>query len=486
MVIPAVLVTVSTSGTDRHQFILLDNPLFTDTVLDLPPGVIKQGGSSEMGDNDVLHYKWVTEGVLPFDISAKNLEEYEYGIWTCYKYTTPLYQGRRIYAQISTLPGSSLNRVTNDTVSGIKTLRQSWEVNLPNYVKSYYYNENTKPSEPSFLMYQELILEYRMKDNIVQVQRQNRQFYRTATGKIIQDVNTFTPWAKYTAQWEWIGFDFLNVASIPVPTQDQLVRIFNQYARNRYYDTIDIDPSELAVASVRGMKKLDMNTTQYLTELRTAFSGIQSLGSVLRDPTNPKHWVNAYLSNKWGTQMTVKDTFLAASKVAHYVKQGRQEHKVSRAGKSSSGYTYQGYLITIERHIKIYYDDAPNWAMQFIKTGMDWGWYPTFGSTIDFIPFSFCVNWFSNFEDVVSAIDAGIYFDYIQVKACLSSVKKTITLPLSVALNVPVYGKLKLTMYHRYNGDYAPAVKVPKLDLENPTVPNLIDSGALLLQRYLK
>lgn len=254
------------------------------------------------------------------------------------------------------------------------------------------------------------------------------------------------------------------------------------------YDRVDLLTKSTASA-LGNFSATDVNTLQYTTELSKAFSSLDDLSKLVAEPLSPSAWANAYLGWKWGTKQNVKDTYQIMRSAQRRFEKASLKRGLSGRGSSRTYYVNSFGVVDVEAHTKIVAYPKPGWAMGLVRQGLEWGVWPTFKNTVDFIPFSFVVNWFTNLSDVLESLDAQIYSEYIKPRYTTWSVKEMITVPISLlAPEIPFDIDVQFSSYVR---NFALGVipfspRTPSLDLENPLAINAVDGGALLIQRLNK
>lgn len=317
---------------------------------------------------------------------------------------------------------------------------------------------------------------YELRGTQLWTRRHNKQYYRLANGKVIQDTDTLSNWSRVTTFNATFNSQLFFRDSNTL--LEHLIPLVSQYAH--------LSPDEDIVHDAIGnlldnVKNNDVNTAQYLLELKDGLSMFKEAAKIVTDPLNPKSWASTYLSAKWGTMSTLRDSSKLLTKALKTRPEGTG---LSYArGMSSGQIRVNGRKASQLCCFKAYYLPKPGWGMELIKKGLDWGLWPSFNSFYDFIPFSFIAGWFSNIDDVIEDIDRNIYVDYLRIVAVLQSTKNVLEIPLKTFDSSLPNLSLTLTVYQRVLVNGLPVTAPRKLSLEKPSATNVVDGGALFLQR---
>lgn len=146
--------------------------------------------------------------------------------------------------------------------------------------------------------------------------------------------------------------------------------------------------------------------------------------------------------------------------------------------------TPAGY--TVDRCIcyKLYYQPYEKGLLGALKKLQDWDIYPTWQNMWDLIPFSFMVDWFVNVEKLLNSWDTVNYYQYLNIKSTVYSVKDTRVMPdyRDNDNQVVVHG---ITLV-RYKRQVLTTPYPPHFRLEQSSGLNNheIEAGAIIVQRF--
>jgi hypothetical protein len=199
---------------------------------------------------------------------------------------------------------------------------------------------------------------------------------------------------------------------------------------------------------------------------------------------------NLRLSLKWGTPLTVKDTRECLDVLENELLKEAKAPAVDRARASiripDRGLGLLKDLdIETDYFLSVFYNMKDLREADYIRGLCDWGLL-SFENVWDMIPYSFVVDWFTQFGDAVRTLDSILYRTSFQ--DLLGSLRTTVTsvsLPASVVealVGFPISGTIELTYYRREISDLVP---LPIFSLGKPKLgaTQYLDGTSLILQR---
>lgn len=223
--------------------------------------------------------------------------------------------------------------------------------------------------------------------------------------------------------------DIRQVTSGAVSTREAKRFRDHLVSRQYFWKQPDYDWSELCQKSIDNLNYVDINTVQYLREIKDTLSEIQALKKLLGNPTNPKAWASLFLNMEYGTKLTLSDTkelILALKKAASDVRRiSSHSWKFCRARKSSSFTVGNAAVMnaTVDYNYKVYYNPHDEVWRRIISTCAEWDVLPTLGNVWDMIPYSFVMNWFIDVESMLVAIDTRAAINRLDVIGTLYTEK---------------------------------------------------------------
>lgn len=475
----------SYNSTNEYGIVLVPQPVALREKI--KGGILAQGIVRASGENDVSHIGFSFDAepcidplsLLPGKAKARHCDR---------RLLTDLYNGSRVTIPIACYPGYSHNYEYSETTQYATTnfqIAASCEgptgsvtrVIVTDYVDGRWTIEtirqrfSLRPFASRYKMY---------------VSTASAKLSLASDGHVLLEYDRpFGPDIEQTSAVA-VMIPFLdNNSEYTNEVQLSMKAVFQTYTGKRPFDVSELLQQASNVA-YNGMKKTSVNTVMYFTDLSTILSTVQSLASTVSNPLSPKAWSSAYLGWKWGIKSQISDTYKAMDDLQKRYSAVRNGNLRTR-GSASTLFANDFGVVSVTGHVKIFYSPKPGWARGMIRSGLEWNIWPSFKTTVDFIPFSFICNWFSNFSEVLTQIDNSIYVEYQDVKGSLNSIKQVIDVPLSrLVPGLLSSSKVRFTRYERWYSDSAYAPRVPSLDLDRPSAINAVDGGSLLMQRFGK
>lgn len=190
------------------------------------------------------------------------------------------------------------------------------------------------------------------------------------------------------------------------------------------------DWSLLVQPAIDNISYVSINTVLYFKELKDTGSEIRQLMSLLRNPRDPKEWAKLFLSQQYGTRLTVADTkelILAVRNACQKVRKSSKKFASCRS-RIVEDRRFDAYFSEHrELHYKVYYRQYDNTVLKAADALWRWDILPTLGNTWDSIPLSFVVDWFIGVGDLLEAIDTTLYACLLPVVGITYSDKVTLT-----------------------------------------------------------
>jgi hypothetical protein len=221
------------------------------------------------------------------------------------------------------------------------------------------------------------------------------------------------------------------------------------------------------------MRNLDSGSPQY-----------KSFKNLLTSVTNLR------LSLKWGSPLTVKDTRECLDVLEDELLKEANTPSVERARASASVPCHglgllKDVSIECRYYLSVYYNQKDLREAGWIRDLCDWGLL-SFENAWDMIPYSFVVDWFTQFGDNVRRLDSILYRTSFQ--DLLGSLRTSVTtfeVPTSVwetLVGFPISGRIVLKHYRRLVSDLVP---LPVFSSGKPKLGSTqyLDGTSLILQR---
>lgn len=251
----------------------------------------------------------------------------------------------------------------------------------------------------------------------------------------------------------------------------------------------------LCQEAVQGTKVIDINTLMYckdLLETGQLLKGqLTDLANLKKAPI--KSVANLFLSNYYGTRLTIRDT----KELYHAAK--REWNSVRRKlGCTRARYQwtdspewgpFSNISITRVRTAKVWYSETDNLLGRILNDLFRWDVFPELGNIWDLIPYSFVIDWFFPVADLWDQVDSRTYASTLKVSSVVFGEKATCNLPASNSMVQSLVGpgwsesgSLRLSVYRR--SITRELIDPPfRLELDSQPFHNWLPAGALILQR---
>lgn len=265
--------------------------------------------------------------------------------------------------------------------------------------------------------------------------------------------------------------------------------------------TFGLDPipkGDLCMEAVQDTRVININTLMYTKELFETFDLIKSTINSAVDLIhgNPKQIAkeisNLYLSYHYGYRLSIRDTeeLIRAS-----VKEINNLHRAQAFTRSmmTSEFTYPrpsslaGFTVKAAHHCKVWYNQLDTSFSTLLRQLFRWDIFPELGNVYDMIPYSFVVDWFIPFGDILDKIDNHTYSHTLDVYSVEYSTSLTVAgLPVTLPFFQGMFRGyaspgLSLRYFNRW---MEPELSFPPLELKLQAGPkNWFPAGALILQR---
>lgn len=131
-----------------------------------------------------------------------------------------------------------------------------------------------------------------------------------------------------------------------------------------------------------------------------------------------------------------------------------------------------------------YLDNFDQGVMGLMNSLDSWGIYPDLSAVWEKVPFSFVVDWFVNVQTNLNRIDANIWREYYNVRACICSTKlETVYDWQTVHPGSRLAGQASISLYHRWI-QYSLPQPMVDLDIGLPSgTHQWVTGAALVIQR---
>lgn len=316
-------------------------------------------------------------------------------------------------------------------------------------------------------------------------------------------------WDRYRSEWVDKGTRIATHSDLPylyesgdrellLPWQHRLSEgIYDMFLDCLDYYGNETTPhwGDLCQEAVQGTRAVNLNTLMYCKELLEIGDMLKSTISSLKNWKSSilKESANLYLSYHYGYRLSAKDTADLYKAAKHEFTAVKRSIAAIRARQSweydyPPGYTLNGCTCERTRCVKVWYKQLDAAVGSLLNGLFRWDVFPELGNVYDMIPYSFVVDWFLPFGDVLDKIDNHTYAATLNVLATVRSDSYTIRdLPLDSPLLLGVirgctaYSGITLKLYHRW---LEKELTYPPLELKLQAGPkNWLPAGALILQR---
>lgn len=427
------------NGEFWFRFGLLFDPGGTNVPIGSPPIT---GEPNWIGDKPCLHYNWhgsllgLPQGSM--SVSHKKIGNGTYPVYsiihngTTYSFTAMGEQGHT---------GSQFLSMY-DTYRGV-----TYE--LVRYIDWYWQNDcfvchwaasNSPKGAPPVFYNQSTIVQIRFtqKGNL-QTRSNTTALYHQPTRFTFNDVYPTGMWYDYT----WIPIS----GSVANPTEiiERTKRTLTSFG-SRVDHALPPVPSEmwgdLADSSIQNARALDINSLAYAADFLKLKQSVRTILSLLRGKVKPKDLASAWLEFKYGLRLTLADSneLGKAIGVAITKHKNKKFYSVCRAMDTSesiiSKSPLKGFMVSDTYNYKVYYRPIDDKFLSLIRKMMDWDVGLTLQNIWDLIPFTFVIDWFTDFERTLSRIDANTYVNTLRVlgtiktrKSVISSIPATCIMP---------------------------------------------------------
>jgi hypothetical protein len=200
-----------------------------------------------------------------------------------------------------------------------------------------------------------------------------------------------------------------------------------------------------------------------------------------------KELSDVYLTYSFGASSTARDYVELAGAIskeaARYIRvqryRDRKVHTRSTEHPVWLGSPSEARLVTTA-----YMDNFDQGIMGIMSALDSWGMYPDLSAVWEKVPFSFVVDWFANIQRNLNRIDANIWREYYNIRACICSTKlKTVYDWQTVHPGSRLAGQASISLYHRWI-QYSLPQPMVDLDIGLPSgVHQWITGAALVVQK---
>jgi len=230
-----------------------------------------------------------------------------------------------------------------------------------------------------------------------------------------------------------------------------------------------------------------VNLERLFKDLVKVLPSINNLGKFLEEFDS---WgqlaAKAMLGVDYGILPTVSDTrkvFEGMHKLATYATKPSRYHARRSATEEGLLGTPVLSTYTLTADVSKLPQDFLGKTMEIIEGLYRWGVYPNFTMLLDFIPFSFAVNWFVNIQNATKAMDDVVRVQYFPINYCIFSHKRTWSPPLArLWSDVSVSGQVTFSNYDRYIDRYFPLPPV-QIGESNGPFNHWAELGALIVTK---
>lgn len=298
-------------------------------------------------------------------------------------------------------------------------------------------------------------------------------------------------WKKITTKWvSYLSARYAVTASSPdkIPSLAsflQRLTTFRQDAMSKesYFF------GQCTVRSAQALRVVKTNVFTYLIEAAWLTGPISSLRKVVKDiisSPSSKAASSLFLMYQYGIKMTVLDTMELIKKPRSSVGFDLESFTTSRSQMSDESISYVfGQPISVHHkyYQKLY---CRRHSSEFIAAWaalMSVGAYPFLNTVWDAIPFSFVIDWFTRFDDVLETIDSNTILHSYAILSSISTRKSSATFPISVIfpeLEGIALGDITVIDYHRAVDKVPPPIW---LDLTPQSFTHWVEGAALIVQR---
>lgn len=218
------------------------------------------------------------------------------------------------------------------------------------------------------------------------------------------------------------------------------------------------------------------NGIAYIQDLRRLKSTIFDLIGLLKGKKDLSSVANLWLSGRYGLKLTIQDTIDLVRGI---------KHAYEDYGKSTSTCRGVSRDEATECHAKLYYTRPKLEGIKdfdsLLQMLIQWDLYPTLENIWDLIPYSFVVDWFLGLGDILDGIDSRGYVDHMDIIGTCYTVK-SYWVPAHVRHVLGLSGNVTASEFVRTN-PRKPYQYIPHFSENGPSIKNIIDGSALIIQR---
>lgn len=250
---------------------------------------------------------------------------------------------------------------------------------------------------------------------------------------------------------------------------------------------------DLTDEAVQNARSLDINSFEYLRDLYKLRESCEAILLLLRGKPNVKKLADAWLSFKYGFRLTILDSMELGKALGHSIAERRETHRsysVCRAMDKSAYIGTRGLVMdrsVVEQYnLKIYYSPDSDKFLSLCRVMMDWDTFPSLQNIWDWIPLSFVIDWFTEFNRTLERIDTNTYVSTVNVISVIQTLKSSIQSIPAGSLFLPgktVWsGCLDLDIYSR---NLSTQLTLPLLRLGSPEeFHNIAELTAIIIQKW--
>jgi hypothetical protein len=253
----------------------------------------------------------------------------------------------------------------------------------------------------------------------------------------------------------------------------EIVRKSLLHLASKAHGALYEDVYELEATAFDSINRFDGNMLALIPDLRNiGKSTVNSVLDVMKSGKNPRRLASAWLSNRYGDQLTfsdMKSLFAGFTRSAwHNTRHARfLRGRSRRQSVSPDGKIHYAFSCQVAVVPKDY-----NAAMSAIRKAYEWDYYPSLGNMWDLVPLSFVVDWFVDVSSIFEDLDRMVQARYYNVVCVLLTVKASTGCDTLSGVNLSFYDRTTTKEL---------SLGVSSVELGLPSAVNIVDGVALLL-----
>lgn len=245
---------------------------------------------------------------------------------------------------------------------------------------------------------------------------------------------------------------------------------------------------QLTVRSAQALRVVKVNIFSFLIEQAWLGAPLKNVKAFVKEflkQPSSKQLSSAFLGYQYGIKLTILDILALFSKPRSSVGFDPTSWTSSRSqmnDQSSFMYFNYPFVISHQYYQKLYCQRHPSVLVDAWARLMSVGAYPFLETAWDLIPFSFVVDWFTRFSDVLEVADSYTILNSYTITSHVTTRKSSATLPFEKLFpewQGEALGDITIVDYNRTVGKIPPPIR---LDLTPNSFTHWVEGAALIVQ----